>query len=257
MTRKSNRPERRPLIAVTPDEGQGIGAFGLPQYQLKKAYAEAVLGGGGLPLLLAYSSDAGVREDYLALCDGLLVTGGAFDVPPDLYGDTPREGLGELRPGRTAFEKHLVTEALARDIPLLGICGGMQLLNVVCGGTLFQDIGREVPGAKQHEQAFDRREPCHQVAVTPATRLALAVGPCTLMVNSTHHQAVRKLGRGLVTSGVSPDGVIEAIESPDLRFAVGVQWHPELLSKSVPINRSLYRAFVAAAAKGADSRLAE
>jgi putative glutamine amidotransferase len=257
VTRKSSRPERAPLIGITPDEGTSSGEFGLPQYELKKSYAEAVASAGGLPLVLPYTADRASIEDYLALCDGLLITGGAFDVPPALYGEKAREGLGTLRPERSTFEATLVTEALARDIALLGICGGMQLLNVVCGGTLFQDLERELPGARSHEQQRSRREPSHEVTISAGTRLSDALGPGALMVNSTHHQAVRKLGDGLVTSAVAPDGVVEAIEASRPRFAVGVQWHPELLVKSVPINRGLYRAFVAAAAQQAEGRQVE
>ncbi len=219
----------------------------MPRFELKKAYAEAVLGAGGLPLVLPYSRRLAVIQQYLAVCEGLLVTGGAFDVSPELYGEAPREGLGAVKPERTEFERMLVEMALDRGLPLLGICGGMQLLNVVCGGTLYQDIEREIPNAKPHEQKSDRRQPAHEVAVAPRTLLERAVGPGALMVNTTHHQAVRQLGQGLVASAVSPDGVIEAIEAPERRFVVGVQWHPELLGESVPRNIRLYSAFVAAA----------
>lgn len=185
------------------------------------------------------------------------MTGGAFDVPPELYGEKPRLGLGELRPERSSFESHLITEALARDLPILGICGGMQLLNVVLGGALFQDLGREVPEASSHEQKLDRREPSHEVAIGEGTRLADAVGAGSLMVNSTHHQAVSRLGRSLAVNARAPDGVVEGIESTERRFAVGVQRHPELLAQSVPINQGLYRAFVAAAATYAKTRQVE
>jgi len=239
--------KRRPFIGVTADLALPPGPNTLPRYELKRAYTDAVIDAGGLPLVLAYTKDESVLEGYLGLIEGLVVTGGAFDVPPELYGEKPKPGLGTLNPARTEFEMALLEEVLDRDMPVLGICGGMQLMNVAFGGTLYQDLGRELPSAQVHEMKGDRRVPAHEVSVTAGTLLASATGPGSLMVNSTHHQAVKKLGGGLVASAISGDGVIEAIEAPELRFALGVQWHPELLSKSVPINRGLYRGLVRAA----------
>jgi len=247
MKRKRVAVQRRPLIGITPDEGLTTGPHGLPRLELKRAYADAVASAGGLPVVLPVTQDESMIESYLAILEGLVVSGGAFDVPPELYGEKPRPGLGETKPLRTAFELALLQAALDRDLPVLGVCGGMQLLNVACGGTLYQDLRRELPSAGQHEMEGDRRLPSHEVSVTAGTQLAAATGPGSLMVNSTHHQAVKKVGAGLVVSAVAPDGMVEAIEMPERRFALGVQWHPELLVKSVPINRGLYRAFVTAA----------
>ena len=176
-----------------------------------------------------------------------MVTGGAFDVPPDLYGAEARPGLGPLKVERTHFERALLRGALDRGLPILGVCGGMQLINVVYGGTLLQDIGREVSGALVHEQAHDPTAPAHPVAVTPGSRLAALSGAERLMVNSTHHQAVDAPGPGLKVSAVAPDGVVEAIEDPARPFVVGVQWHPELLD--APEHRALYQHLVRAAAR--------
>ena len=236
-----------PRIGVTPDEGLTDSQWPLPRYELKRAYADAVLASGGAPLVLPYSADAGVLAAYLDAIDGLLVTGGAFDVPPELFGEEPREGLGELKPERSHFELQLIRGALDRALPVLGICGGMQLLNVVYGGTLYQDLGRERPDAAGHQQTIDRREPAHDVVVQPSTILSRTVGAGVLRVNSTHHQAVARVGAGLVASGASPDGLVEAIEDPKRRYVVGVQWHPELLFQSAPANAGLYRALVEAA----------
>ncbi|MBS2026813.1 MAG: gamma-glutamyl-gamma-aminobutyrate hydrolase family protein [Deltaproteobacteria bacterium] len=239
--------KRRPFIGVTLDLTLPPGTNALPRYELKRAYTDAVIDAGGMPILLPYTKDGSMVEAYLGLIEGLVVTGGAFDVPPELYGEKPRQGLGQLNPVRTQFELALLEQVLDRDIPVLGVCGGMQLMNVAFGGTLYQDLGRELPSAQVHEMKGDRRLPAHEVSVTAGTLLAAATGPGSLMVNSTHHQAVKRLGGGLIASAVAGDGVIEAIEAPDLRFAVGVQWHPELLVKSVPINRGLYRGLVRAA----------
>ena len=120
----------------------------------------------------------------------------------------------------------------------------MQLLNVVLGGTLLQDIQRDLPDARNHEQSHDRSQPSHPVEVRDGTVLAELVGRGQLMVNSTHHQAVSRLGEGLVASAVAPDGVVEAIESSNGAFAVGVQWHPELLLQSMPLQLGVYRGLV-------------
>ncbi|MET0405358.1 MAG: gamma-glutamyl-gamma-aminobutyrate hydrolase family protein [Cystobacter sp.] len=235
---------RRPNIGITPDFSASRPDSVFPSYDLRAAYPEAVLRAGGLPLVLPYSDDAACVEAYLDRISGLMVTGGAFDIPPDVYGETAREGLGPTKPPRTAFELALMRGALKRNMPVLGICGGMQLLNVALGGTLFQDIALEVPGAHVHQQLHDRSQPQHPVEVRDGTQLAEALGRGQLMVNSTHHQSVSKPGEQVVVSAVAPDGVVEAIESPPHVFAVGVQWHPELLLQTIPLSVGLFRLLV-------------
>ncbi len=239
-----NHRARRPNIGITPDLATEPLPPQAPVYQLKPAYAEAVMRAGGLPLILPYAEEQSCIDSYLDRISGLLVTGGAFDVSPALYGETARAGLGELKEGRTAFEAALVRGALQRSVPLLGICGGMQLLNVVAGGTLIQDIAREVPHASPHEQTHDRSRPQHPVDVKEGTVLAELLGKGQLMVNSTHHQAVGKPGKEVVVSALSADGIIEAIELRSHPFALGVQWHPELLIHSIPLHLGLYRGLV-------------
>lgn len=233
---------RRPNIGITPDHS--VHENGFPYYDLKVAYADAVHRAGGLPFILHYSDDPATIDAYLDRISGLLVTGGAFDVPPEAYGETAREGLGGLKQGRTSFETLMLKGALERNLPILGICGGMQLLNVVLGGTLHQDILKEVPGAKEHQQQHDRTQPHHPVDVKDGTLLGEVFGKGQVMANSTHHQAVKAPGKGVVISATSPDGIIEAIEAPAHGFAVGVQWHPELLIHTVPLHFGLYRQLV-------------
>ncbi len=235
---------RRPSIGITPDVTLTTPDSPQPKYELKTAYAEAVLRAGGLPFVLPYSDDRLVVEAYLDRVSGVLVSGGGFDVPPDFYGEQPREGLGPLKPERSHFELMLVKGALARNLPVLGICGGMQLLNVALGGTLFQDLARELPEAKPHQQSHDRTHPHHPIEVKEGSLLAECVGKGQLMVNSTHHQAVKSTGEKLTVTATAPDGVIEAVEARAYAFAVGVQWHPELLIENVPPNLGLYRGFV-------------
>ena len=234
------RVSGRPRIGLTLDLDEAGRA-----YRLDKAYAEAVTAAGGLPLPLPHQPDA--VPELLALCDALVVTGGAFDVPPELYGEARRPACGPARPERTAAELALLQLALARDLPVLGVCGGMQLLAVVLGGGLHQDLQAD-QGLSSHQQPGPKDSPSHPVAVTPGTLLAGLVGTQSLRVNSTHHQAVREAGRGAVVSARAPDGVVEAIEVPALRFALGVQWHPEAFGGREPRHAAIYAGLVAAAA---------
>lgn len=238
---------RRPSIAITPDVSTPTPEAPHPKYEVKSAYADAVTRAGGLPFILPYSEDPHVLDAWLERVSGVLITGGAFDIPPEVYGETPREGLGAVKPERTRFEKRVLELAMERQLPVLGVCGGMQLLNVLNGGSLYQDLGRECPKAAPHEQKHDRTQPQHPVDVKPGTLLAECMGPGQVMVNSTHHQAVSKVSDRVVVSAVAPDGIVEGIEVKGYPFAVGVQWHPELMIDSVPPHLGLYRAFVARA----------
>jgi putative glutamine amidotransferase len=156
-----------------------------------------------------------------------VVTGGAFDLDPALYGEAERHPTVRTKDRRTAFEFAITRAALARNQPVLGICGGQQLLNVVLGGDLVQHIPDAMPGALAHEQPNPRTEPGHEVELLPGSRLHVIAGVTRLAVNSAHHQAAGRVGAGVVVSGRAPDGVIEAIEAPGRRFCIGVQWHPE------------------------------
>ncbi|HSP78608.1 MAG TPA: gamma-glutamyl-gamma-aminobutyrate hydrolase family protein [Myxococcaceae bacterium] len=242
--RHHGQTPRRPNIGITPDYSGPRPDSAFAHYELKVPYADAVLRAGGLPFVLPYSEELSCVDAFLDRISGLLVTGGAFDISPELYGETAREGMGPMKKGRTAFELALMRGALKRNLPVLGICGGMQLLNVVLEGTLYQDLRLEVPGAHEHEQKHDPSQPQHPVDVREGTLLADALGRGQLMVNSTHHQAVWRIGAQAVASAVAPDGVVEAIESTQHAFAVGVQWHPEYMLASIPAHVGLYRAFI-------------
>lgn len=236
----------RPKIGISPDEGFTTASPGrpaLPRFELKQAYAQAVLDAGGLPLVLPYGEDGAVAE-YLDAIDGLVVTGGAFDIDPEEYGARASARLGPLKPARTRFERALLEGALERGLPVLGVCGGMQLLSVVRGGSLVQDIATELPGALPHEQPDDPRSPSDEVEFEPGSRLAAICGADRIAVNSTHHQAVRDPGAGMRVTARSPDGVVEAIEGTN-GFVIGVQWHPELIDAQE--HRAIYRALILAA----------
>lgn len=217
--------KRPPIIGITVDAEEPGGYSRLPWYALRRNYSGAVASAGGLPMLLPH--ETALAEAFLDRIDALIVTGGAFDVDPALFGATSRHHTVSLKEGRTEFELAVTRGALARDMPVLGICGGQQLLHVVLGGALIQHIPDEVPGALAHEQPNPRTEPGHTVRVAPGTLLERITGGGDLPVNSAHHQAARDAPDGVVVSAAAPDGVIEAIEAPRYRFCLGVQWHPE------------------------------
>jgi putative glutamine amidotransferase len=234
---------RRPVIGITLDSEEPGGYSKQPWYAVRQNYAEAVERAGGLPIMLPHQPDE--AEAYLDRIAGLVVTGGAFDVDPSLFGAETRHATVKLKTRRTAFELAVTKGALARDMPVLGICGGQQLLNVVLGGTLIQHIPDEIETAIAHEQTNVRTEAGHTVRVEKNTLLHRICGADELAVNSAHHQAVKTVGPGVIVDATAPDGVIEGIEHPRYRYCLGVQWHPEY-SISVGDER-IFDAFVAAA----------
>ena len=232
----------RPLIGVTLDAEQPGGWSRFPWYALRANYTEAVAGAGGLPVALPH--DPALAAEMLDRLDGLVVTGGAFDVDPALYGAPDVHATVTLKQQRTATELALVRGALERNMPVLGICGGQQLLAVAVGGTLIQHIPDSVAGALEHEQPNPRNEPGHAVAIVPGTLLAGIVGTAEMQVNSAHHQAVATPGPHAVVNATAPDGVIEGVEDARYRFCLGLQWHPEFLID--PGDRRVFDAFIAA-----------
>lgn len=242
LTRSSNlrmSPHRtRPLIGVTLDAEPAGGWSKWPWYALRANYMTAVAEAGGLAVALPHDSE--LAGAYLERIEGLVVTGGAFDVDPALYGASERHPSVSLKESRTATELALLRGALARDLPVLGICGGEQLLAVALGGSLIQHIPDAVPDALEHEH----HRPGHTVAITPGTLLHRIVGATTMEVNSSHHQAVADPGSGAVVNATAPDGVIEGIEDGRYRFCLGVQWHPEFGTD--PGDQRIFGALVAA-----------
>jgi putative glutamine amidotransferase len=228
----------RPRIAIPLD----LSISG--RYEQPRAYADAVVRAGGLPLPVP-CGDPSLAGEYLEACEGLLVAGGDFDIPPERYGEARRPACGPSRPGRTAFEEAMAAGALAAGMPVLGVCGGMQLLAVVRGGALHQHLPEDL--GVSHEQPPPKDVPSHAVEVAPGTLLARLTGHDSLTVNSTHHQAVSRPGIGVTISGRAPDGVIEAIELDGSPFALGVQWHPEALASRDPRQAAILRGLVLAA----------
>ena len=237
-------PARPPLIGVTLDAEPPGGYSKYPWYALRRNYADAIAAAGGLPVAVPHLP--ALASDLLDRIDALVITGGAFDIDPALYGDGARHASVTLKAGRTAAELALLRGALDGDMPVLGICGGEQLLAVALGGTLIQHIPDAIPDALPHEQPNPRDEPGHNVALRAGTRLAGIVGAAAMQVNSSHHQAVRDTGAGARVNAVAPDGVIEGIESETYRFCLGVQWHPEF--RIDPGDARIFAALVGACA---------
>lgn len=233
----------KPVIGITLDAEDPGGYSKFPWYAARENYCGAVARAGGLPVLLPHEPD--LVEAYLGKIDGLIVTGGNFDVDPALFGATERHATVRTKDRRTAFELAMTRGALDLDMPILGICGGQQLLHVVLGGTLIQHIPDEIENPLAHEQPNPRDEPGHEVAVRTGTRLHEIVGVDLLPVNSAHHQAAKDEPPGVVVNATAPDGVIEGIEAPAKKFCIGVQWHPEFAISDG--DTRLILAFVAAA----------
>ncbi|MCB1969856.1 MAG: gamma-glutamyl-gamma-aminobutyrate hydrolase family protein [Geminicoccaceae bacterium] len=222
------KPEaRRPVVGITLDAEPAGGYSKFPWYALRENYGDSIREVGGLPIALPHEPDQ--AEAYLDLIDALVITGGAFDVDPKLYGEGDTHPTVVLKQRRTRFEWAMTRGALDRDMPVLGICGGQQLLNVVLGGTLIQHIPDTITNPLAHEQPNPRNEPGHEVRIRERTLLHRLTGTTRLAVNSAHHQAARDPGKGCIASACAGDGVIEAIEHPGYRYCLGVQWHPEFL----------------------------
>ena len=233
----------KPLIGITLDSEQPGGYSAYPWYALRTNYASAVASAGGIPVALPH--DPALAGGMLDAIDALIVTGGAFDVDPALYGDAGTHATVTLKQGRTEAERALLDGALARFMPVLGICGGEQLLAVALGGTLIQHIPDALPQALQHEQPNPRHEPGHAIDIVPGTLLHRIVRSPAMLVNTSHHQAVRAAGPAARVNATAPDGVIEGIEDPGRRFCLGVQWHPEFLID--PGDALIFRALIEAA----------
>jgi putative glutamine amidotransferase len=242
-----------PLIGITADvfepSGNGAGEFREPTLFLAERYCRAVEAAGGIPLILPANASGKKLKRLLDRLDGIVISGGNFDIHPRYFGEKPVRQLGAIKAERTEFELQLIAAALKRDLPVLGICGGAQAINVALGGSLYQDITAQLPHAGRHQQGAKKHIGGHRVQVRPGTRLFAIVQTRSIEVNTTHHQSVKTLGRNLVINAVAGDGVIEGIESTCHRFVLGVQWHPEVLALRQPLQRRIFSAFVAACRK--------
>ncbi len=218
------------------------------------SYAQCVYQAGGWPLLLPNLPAADDADEILATLDGLLLSGGG-DVDPGYWGEAPHPALGEVDAVRDAFELALVRAALRRDLPLLGICRGTQVMAVATGGTLWQHLPGQVPNALAHLQSLPREQASHSVSIAADSLLTRVIDAgerasamtLTIDVNSFHHQAVKTCGNIFAAIAWSPDGVIEGLAAPRCRFALGVQWHPEEMCATNATQARLFTALIDAA----------
>jgi putative glutamine amidotransferase len=232
----------KPLIAITalarvedPIHPPVVGA--------RLSYIRALLSLGASPLIIPLGTDPLEIDRILSFCDGLLLTGGE-DVDPSLYGEAPHEKLGAIDPRRDALDISAIQIARSQQKPILGICRGCQILNVAYGGSLYQDIDAQRPQHDEHNQSR-QQEFAHSLHLVATSKLASFLGPEDIRANSFHHQAVKAVGTGLVASGQSDDGLIEAIEDPSAKFIIGVQCHPEMLwDKTETRWKKLFTSFI-------------
>ncbi|SRR5579875_146095 len=233
----------KPIIGITLDIEPGPPAAA----RVQTAYYEAICRTGGIPVLIPPLPDHDLHP-LLERVDGLVLIGGN-DYSPSLYGEQPHQAVIPIDPRREEFDLRLSTYAINQTrLPILGICGGLQILNISLGGSLFQDIPSQLPGSTvkhSKENGWLEGFQKHHVTIDPASQLSRIYGVAAIDVASSHHQAVKELGAGLVASSHAEDGVIESVELPGRGFTVGVQWHPE---RDFQTNRRLFEQFVAAAA---------
>jgi putative glutamine amidotransferase len=243
-------PSRLPVIGITADSSgcEQTGSTTNPQalYSLLSRYCDAVENAGGLPIIIPHSRSRTQIRHLLRRIDGLLISGGGFDIDPTYYGEQPLAKLGKLNPQRTFAELESIAFGLDRDLPMFGICGGAQAINVALGGSLYQDIATQLPAALTHQQEEHSDNKGHVVEVARGTLLYKICGRQRLEVNTTHHQAIRELGTGVAINATAPDGVIEGIESKKHSFVLGLQWHPEVLARREIIQRKIFASFVSA-----------
>ncbi len=246
---------RAPFIAVT-----GTTCT-QPTYQtqmtaLGQRYLDALTAAGALAFVLPPSTPADQVPALVERVDGVLFSGGG-DLDPATYGGQPHPQVYEVNPARDALELTLAREVVRQRKPFLGICRGIQVLNVALGGTLYEDLADQKPHALVHRRdpRSERTLLAHQVALAPESRLAAILGTTHLPVNSLHHQGIRRLAPGLQAVAHAPDGLIEAVEVPHHPFGLAVQWHPEWLYDTDQRMAALFQAFVAACRTPIGARL--
>ncbi len=251
---QSNSQGRRPIIGIPTQTLQSLGGVSAeipPSWVMSQRYIITLTNAGALPWLVPLVDDDTLRGIYDAL-DGVFLPGGA-DIDPVSYGHDPHPLCDKTDKERDRVELALAKWAMADGKPVLGVCRGMQLINLAAGGTLYQDLAEQMTGSIKHDyfpfggSGLRRDYLAHAVSVTSGSKLAGVFGEGELRVNSMHHQGVRAVGDGLVVSAVSPDGLVEGLEGANGRYVVGVQWHPEALTDDSAASRKLFNEFVGVA----------
>ncbi len=236
----------RPLIGILLDYVAEGSFSSRPHYALRQGYFDAVEIAGGVPVALPYQS--GLMADYLDRLDGVIIPGGFYPFPSPYYGETPAPN--EVVHPRVAFETDFANAVLDRDMPVLGICAGLQVLGAALGATLYRDLHDVIETPIDHLNERPAEEIAHDVAITAGTRLHAIVGAETMGVNTAHREALVAIPDGAVINAVAPDGVIEGMEIPSQKFAIAVQWHPEFFKTPGDPNLALFEHLVEAASDG-------
>ncbi len=240
---------KRPLIGVPTGREKSQRFFGLALYIMNQTYVRTLENLGALPVLIPLQMSEATLQGIFSRLDGLLLPGGE-DLDPSTYGAERHPQLGATDKERDRTELLLTEWALAEGMPVFGVCRGIQVINVACGGTLYQDLHSERPDFAKHDYFppnYERFRVSHGIHVETDSRLAHALGSVH-EVNSMHHQGINQLGNGLRAVATAEDGLVEAVEVPELPFIVGVQWHPEELAKTDQHSCSLFYDFVRASA---------
>ena len=243
-----------PLIGITADISSPSNSTKDTTLFLPRRYLAAIERAGAVPVVLSANRTQSAVRHLLRMLNGLVLSGGNFDIHPRYYGERAIRELGEIKNARTDFELEMTDKALKEDLPILGICGGAQAINVVLGGSLYQDIGAQLSGAGAYEHSSKNPNGGHSIQVEPGTHLFDIVRRSRFKVNTSHHQAVKRLGRGLIVNAVADDGVIEGIESTEHGFVLGVQWHPEVLAPRQQHQHRIFSSFAAFCRKRLRSR---
>jgi putative glutamine amidotransferase len=240
-----------PLIGLTTSRVNNSKGF--PHLMVMEAYSHAVSQAGAAPIMIPLGVPPETLQAILGRLDGVLFTGGG-DIRPLVYGSQDHHKVCEIDDDRDQLELDLFRLLMAAGKPFLGICRGIQLINVALGGTLYEDILDQRPGVLKHDQSRNARNYlAHAVELTEASQLSCILGASQVKVNSLHHQGIRELAPGLKVSAYAPDGLVEAFEIPGYSFGMAVQWHPEWLQEHPPM-RNLFQAFVQAAAGQCSAR---
>ena len=245
----------RPIIGVPTQTLQSLGGVSAgipPSWVMSQRYIITITNAGALPWMIPLVRDEETLRGIFEQLDGVFLPGGA-DIDPASYGREPHPLCDRTDRERDRVELALARWALAEGKPALGVCRGLQLINVAAGGSLYQDLAEQLPGSLKHDyfpyggSGFTRDYLAHEVTVAEGSRMAAVFGAGAVRVNSMHHQGIRTLGEGLVATAHAPDGLIEGIESSDGRWVVGVQWHPEALTDGDAKSRALFAEFIEAA----------
>lgn len=252
--------DHRPVVGIPTQTLQAIEVIpeGLPlSWVMNHRYYVAVTQVGGAPFMIPLLEDEEALRALYERLDGLFLAGGV-DLDPTSYGEPRHELCGITDPPRDRVELLFTRWALQDGKPILGVCRGMQVLNVALGGSLIQDCTALHPNAIKHDffpgEGYERDYLAHSITLEPGTRLREVMGAAEVQVNSMHHQGILRAGEGLHPSAFAPDGLIEALELDGDRFAVGVQWHPEMLIDTDSATRRLFEAFIDAAEEFGRSR---